>query len=87
MPEVLRALRETSGYSVEEVAKKLKTSGGKIEAVEKGESGFTLAQIKKLADIYKRPLAAFFSDYIPKLPPVHIYRSELQGNYLKDLDI
>lgn len=73
-PDVLRELRETSGYSVEEIAKKLKTSEGKIKAVEKGISSFTLTQVKKLADIYKRPLAAFFSASIPELPKLVDYR-------------
>ena len=72
-PEVLKALRESSGYSVEEVAKKLNTSIKKIISVEEGKALFTLAQIKKLADIYKRPLAAFFSSSISELPEVHIY--------------
>ena len=72
-PEVLKALRESSGYSVEEVAKKLNISAEKIMSTEEGKTLFTLAQIKKLADIYKRPLAAFFSSSIPELPEVHIY--------------
>jgi len=73
-PLVLKALRETSGYSVEEVAKKLKVSKEKIVSVEEGKSTFTLTQIKKLADIYKRPLVVFFSSSIPKLPKVPDYR-------------
>lgn len=72
--EVLKTLRETSGYSIEEIAKKLKTSKEKVESIEKGESVFTLTQIKKLADIYKRPLAAFFSDSVPELPSIPDYR-------------
>ena len=72
-PEVLKALRETSGYSIEEIAKKLNTSIKKIISVEEGKELFTLAQIKKLADIYRRPLAAFFSSSIPELPEIHIY--------------
>lgn len=73
-PKVLKALRETSGYAVEEVAKKLKTSKEKVKGVEEGKSDLTLIQIKKLADIYKRPLAAFFSDFIPELPKLVDYR-------------
>jgi len=72
--EVLKALRETAGYSIEEIAKKLITSREKIVSVEQGKSAFTLSQIKKLADIYKRPLAAFFSDSIPELPKLVDYR-------------
>ncbi|MGQ9571547.1 MAG: ImmA/IrrE family metallo-endopeptidase [Thermodesulfovibrionales bacterium] len=73
-PQVLKALRETSGYSVEEIAKKLKTSADKVASVEEGQASFTLTQIKKLAEIYKRPLAAFFSDFIPELPKLVDYR-------------
>jgi len=72
--EVLRALRETSGYSIEEIAKKLKMNLEKVIEVEEGKSNFTLTQIKKLADIYKRPLAAFFSDSVPELPKLVDYR-------------
>ncbi len=72
--EVLRTLRETSGYNVEEIAKKLKITEGKVNAVEEGKSAFTLIQIKKLVDVYKRPLAAFFSDSIPQLPKLVDYR-------------
>lgn len=64
--EVLKTLRETSGYSVEEIAKKLKTAEEKIKAVEEGKSSFTIIQIKKLADVYHRPLAAFFEPSLPK---------------------
>jgi len=74
LPEVLRQLRETSGYSVDEIAKRLKTTEKKIKEVEAGESAFTLSQIEKLANVYKRPLAAFFSDSIPKLPELVDFR-------------
>ena len=73
-PMVLKKLRETSGYTVAEIAKKLGISKEKIISVEEGESSFTLIQIKKLADIYKRPLAAFFSTSIPDLPMLVDYR-------------
>ncbi|MEM3592965.1 MAG: XRE family transcriptional regulator [Conexivisphaerales archaeon] len=73
-PTVLKAIRESSGYSIEEIAKKLKTSVDKIESVEEGKASFTLTQIKKLAEIYKRPLAAFFSSSLPELPKSPDYR-------------
>ncbi len=73
-PEILKKLREASGYQIEEVAKKLKTSKDKIESVEAGKGHFTLTQIKKLAEIYKRPLAAFFSDSIVELPKITDFR-------------
>lgn len=73
-PIVLKVLRETSGYDVEEIAKKLRVKIEKVIEVEKGESSFTLTQVKKLADIYKRPLAAFFSDSVSELPKLIDYR-------------
>jgi len=73
-PEVLKALRETSGYSVEEVAKKVKATHKKIEETEKGTASFTLTQIKRLSDIYHRPLAAFFTDALPEVLVINDYR-------------
>jgi len=73
-PDVLRTLRETSGFTIDEVAKKLQTTPEKIKETEKGVASFTLTQIKKLADIYHRPLAAFFTDTLPKMPVITDYR-------------
>lgn len=70
----LKTLREISGYTVAEVAKKLGTTEDKIRSAEEGKSKLTLAQIKKLAEIYKCPLAAFFSDRISPLPPLTDFR-------------
>jgi len=67
-PSVLRALRENSGYTQEDVAKKLKIPLERVIAIENGEDSFTLSQIKRLANLYKYPLAAFFSDYVEPLP-------------------
>lgn len=73
-PDVLTVLRETSGYSIEEVAKKLNISVKKVQSVEKGTESFTLTQIKKLANIYHRSLAAFFTDTPPAITEVPDYR-------------
>jgi len=73
-PEVLRTLRKNSGYEVHELAKKLNVKPEKIVRVEKGEDCFSIKQIKKLADIYRVPLAAFFSDEVPDLPSLPDYR-------------
>ena len=67
-PSVLRTLRENSGYTQEDIAKKLKIPLERVIAIENGEDLFTLSQIKRLADLYKYPLAAFFSDYVEPLP-------------------
>jgi len=73
-PDVLKTLRESSGYTVEEIAKKIKTTVTKVQEAEKGLASFTLTQIKKLADIYHRSLAAFFTDTLPVMPALTDYR-------------
>ena len=65
---VLRTLRENSGYTQEDIAKKLKIPLDRVIAIENGEDSFTLSQIKRLSSLYKYPLAAFFSDYVEPLP-------------------
>ena len=84
-PEVLKALRGASGFRVEEIAKKLKTRTDKVASVEEGKASFTLTQIKKLADIYKRPLAAFFSSSIPELPKIPDYRINREKRLTPDV--
>ncbi|MHA2620987.1 MAG: ImmA/IrrE family metallo-endopeptidase [bacterium JZ-2024 1] len=85
-PEVLKALREQSGYSVQEIAKKLKTCVDKIESVEEGKASFTLSQIKRLAEIYKRPLAAFFSSSIlTSLPQILDFRINREKRLTHDV--
>lgn len=73
-PLVLKSLRESSGYSIYDIARKLQTTPEKIEEVEAGKSAFTITQIKKLANIYHRPLAAFFTDEPSKLPTIPDHR-------------
>ena len=73
-PDVLKTLRESSGYTVEEIAKKIKTTVTKVQEAEKGVASFTLTQIKKLADIYHRSLAAFFTDTLPAMPALTDFR-------------
>ena len=71
LPVILKLLRESSGYSIKEIAKKLHISPKTVTAVEQGKEHFTLGQLKRLAEIYKRPLAVFWSnpDYFHPLPP------------------
>ena len=67
-PLVLKTLRESAGMSPDDIAQKLKITKEKVIAIEEGEASFTMLQIKKLADIYHRPLAAFLMDSPPQLP-------------------
>ena len=79
-PEVLKTLRENAGYDIKTLAKKSGISEEKIERVERGEDDFTIKQIKKLAKIYRVPLAAFFSDKVPHLPSLPDYRVNREKN-------
>lgn len=66
-PELLQWARETSGFSIADVSKKLKKSEQEIFDWENGLAAPTYSQLEKLAyEIYKRPLAIFF---LPE-PPI-----------------
>jgi Zn-dependent peptidase ImmA (M78 family) len=64
-PALLVWARESAGYSVEEVAEKLKKDAQVILAWESGANRPFMGQLRRLADIYKRPLSDF---YLPKPP-------------------
>ncbi len=68
-PEVLSALIRASGYDVKDLAKKTKIPINKIN-----EGLLTLAQLKKVSEVLKRPIAAFFSDDVPALKTIPDYR-------------
>lgn len=59
-PKVLRWLRESSGWSVEEASKKLKITANVMRDLESGKTHTTLRQLKDLSSAYKYPLASFF---------------------------
>jgi len=67
--EVIKGLIEISGFSEEEVAKKSKIS---LESLKEGK--LTIPQLKRLAEVLKRPIIAFFSDEIPSVPKTPDYR-------------
>jgi transcriptional regulator with XRE-family HTH domain len=78
-PNVLKTLSESSGYTVEEIVKKIKTTVTKVQDAEKGIASFTLTQIKKLADIYHRSLAAFFTEALPAMPALTAKKTGTYG--------
>ncbi|MCF2137865.1 MAG: XRE family transcriptional regulator [Candidatus Thorarchaeota archaeon] len=73
-PEIMAVLRNKCGYTVEEIAKKLRIPVEKLEEMEASKRNYTWSQIKKLADIYKVPLIIFFSEKIDDVPSVPDYR-------------
>ncbi len=65
-PHVLRWARETAGWSLEEVAIRMKKDVDTVSAWETGSASPTYIQLEKLAyQLFKRPIALFF---FPKPP-------------------
>jgi len=64
-PEVLTWARETVGFSVEELADKLKVESKQVQDWEDGSARPSVAKLKIIADKLKRPLAVF---YLPTPP-------------------
>lgn len=76
-PEVLSVLIKTSGYEKEEVLQIMRISRDRLE-----RGKLTLSQLKRLAEILKRPLSAFFSAEVPelKVPPDYRLNREKKIN-------
>ena len=85
--KVLRWAREVSGFSVEEVATKLEQVSKRITAEtveswedEDGEALPRLTALRKLAQLYKRPMAVFFLNEPPwETPPPKNFRLLAMG--------
>jgi Zn-dependent peptidase ImmA (M78 family) len=65
-PVLIRWARESAGMDMPGAARKLQVKPKALRQWEAAEARLTPRQLEKLADVYKRPLAAFF---LPK-PPV-----------------
>jgi len=59
-PVVIKWLRESSGWNIEEVSKRLGTALEIISEFETGKKSPTLTQLRVLSELYKRPLGSFF---------------------------
>jgi Zn-dependent peptidase ImmA (M78 family) len=74
-PSVLAWARQSAGYTLEEAAKKLQTSPEKLESWESGAKPPSIAKVRKMVVVYKRPLHFFFLREPPSDPPVpHDFR-------------
>lgn len=69
-PEVIKWARESSGWGVEEISKKLKTSKENFEKIELGRKLPTFRQLEFLANYFKRPVAIFFLPKPPEEPSI-----------------
>ena len=67
-PAIIKWARERSGYTLKEVADSLNKDAETISDWESGTSAPTYAQLEKLADKCKRPIALFFFPEVPEEP-------------------
>jgi Zn-dependent peptidase ImmA (M78 family)/transcriptional regulator with XRE-family HTH domain len=74
-PGLLVWARSTAGMSVEQAAKKLSLKPSQLASMEAGTTKPTVPQLRNMARVYKRPLAAFFLPEVPDAAPiVHDFR-------------
>ncbi|MCY3818602.1 MAG: XRE family transcriptional regulator [Gammaproteobacteria bacterium] len=64
-PDVLKWARESAGYDFADVARRLRTSEDRVRGWEENVRRPTLGQLRKIAAMYRRPLALF---YLPEPP-------------------
>lgn len=69
-PEVVKWAIKSSGYTIEELSKKLNCSENTIEGWLEGRKQPTLRQVENLSKYLKRPLAVFFLSKPPEEKPL-----------------
>jgi len=81
-PDLLVWARESIGLDHDNVADKLKIQSETIQMWEGGTEKPTLAQLRRLADIYNRPLAVFYLPERPKdFQPLKDFRRARKGTH------
>jgi transcriptional regulator with XRE-family HTH domain len=74
-PPILKWARESSGLSTEEAARSLQTTDKRVLAWEGGQARPTMAQLRRMATVYKRQLSDFYLSARPEEPPLpHDFR-------------
>ena len=69
-PDIIRWTRESAGWSIEEIASKLKTSVENYKRIELGIKKPTYRQLELLSKYLKRPLSVFFLPEPPYEEPI-----------------
>lgn len=78
-PEMIKWLRESSGWTHEDVSRSLNISVDQVERWEEGIDKPTLNELKRMARAFHRPLAAFFLPKPIKEPPLPTDLRKLPG--------
>jgi len=74
--DVLKWARAQRGLTTESAAKKLGIKTERLEAIEAGSQNPSLPQLRKMCDVYKRPLIVLLMDEVPTtFQPLMDYRS------------
>ena len=83
-PDVLGWVRRSSNLDVESVAKRIGVESERVTAWEQGTAYPTLAQLRKLAHLYRRSLGVFLlADRPPEKPqPADFRRMELSAHHI-----
>lgn len=84
-PDIIKWARERSGYTLKDVADSVNKDPGTISDWESGTSAPTYAQLEKLADKCKRPIALFFFPEVPQEPNL-LDRLALRSSELEELN-
>ena len=65
-PELLIWARRSAGFGIEEAAKKIQIKSERLSSWEDGTARPTMNQLRKLAGVYKRPIAVFYLSKPPR---------------------
>lgn len=80
-PELLRWARESGGFSPEQAAERARIPVERLLSWENGAEKPTVAQVRNLANVYRRPLAVFYLPEPPKtFAALHDFRRLPQRN-------
>ncbi len=80
-PELLRWARESGGFSPQQAAERARVLVERLLSWENGTEKPTVAQLRNLANVYRRPLAVFYLPEPPKtFDALHDFRRLPQSN-------
>ena len=80
-PDILTWARETVGFSIEQLAEKLKVKPDRVHAWEMGSERPSIAKLKTIADQLKRPIAVFYLNEPPDdMRPPKDFRGLVSGH-------
>jgi Zn-dependent peptidase ImmA (M78 family)/transcriptional regulator with XRE-family HTH domain len=87
--DILVWAREASRHDVATVARRMQVDEARIQAWEAGDQTPTLAQLRRLAGVYKRSVGVFFLEQRPATPPqpADFRRVELSIPHLMSTDL